>query len=119
MLRAGFSALRDIARALRMPFDTDPAPETPVRLTFAEFDAAVAMMDSAGFQAERSPREAWPHFKGWRVNYEELAYELCRRCDAVPALWTGPRDFAGGPIPPQRPMDRQPAGEQPEPPTAG
>ncbi|MFI2206688.1 hypothetical protein ACH47Z_39385 [Streptomyces sp. NPDC020192] len=114
VLRAGFTALRDIARALRMPFDADPSPDAPIRLTFDEFDAAVAMLEAAGFRAERPSKEAWPHFQGWRVNYEAIAYELCRRCDAVPALWTGPRDFTGGAIPPARPVDRRPDRRRPE-----
>ncbi|MFJ9928882.1 MULTISPECIES: hypothetical protein [Streptomyces] len=108
VLRAGFSALRDIARAVRAPFDPDPSPDAPLRLTYAEFDAAVEMLDAAGFRAERTPQEAWPHFRGWRVNYEAVAYELCRRCDAVPALWTGPRDFPTASLPPMRPVDRRP-----------
>ncbi|MBL1084516.1 hypothetical protein JK359_21535 [Streptomyces actinomycinicus] len=120
VLRAGFTALRDIARALHIPFDADPSPGAPVRLGFAEFDAAVGMMATAGFRSERTAKDAWPHFRGWRVNYEAIAYELCRRCDAVPALWTGPRDFPGDPIPPRRPVDRQPGGGRPElPPAAG
>ncbi|MEU7428998.1 hypothetical protein [Streptomyces sp. NPDC040750] len=118
VLRAGFTALRDIARALRIPFDADPSPQAPVRLSFAEFDTAAAMLQTAGFRSERSPKEAWPHFRGWRVNYEAIAYELCRRCDAVPALWTGPRDFPGAPIPPLRPMDRRPPAGRPELPPA-
>ncbi|MEU1185240.1 hypothetical protein ABZ464_48070 [Streptomyces sp. NPDC005820] len=108
VLRAGFTALRDIARSIRFTFDSDPAPDGPVRLTYVEFDAAVSMLESTGFRAERSSEEAWPHFRGWRVNYEAVGYELCRRCDAVPALWTGPRDFPSTPIPPRRPADRQP-----------
>ncbi|MEV7340889.1 hypothetical protein [Streptomyces sp. NPDC093544] len=111
VLRAGFTALRDVARALRFGFDTDPNPDAPIQLTFAEFEAAVAMTEAAGFPAERSAKQAWPHFHGWRVNYEAIAYELCRRCDAVPAVWTGPRDFAAGPVGPLRPMDRRPGGE--------
>ncbi|TVZ79761.1 hypothetical protein [Streptomyces sp. BK340] len=114
VLRAGFTALRDIARVVRIRFDPDPSPGSPIQLTFEEFAEAVAMLDAAGFRAERSPKNAWPHFQGWRVNYEAVAYELCRRCDAVPALWTGPRDFPGGPIPPQRPMDRRPDDGRPE-----
>ncbi|MFI1760667.1 hypothetical protein ACH41H_01125 [Streptomyces sp. NPDC020800] len=114
VLRAGFTALRDIARALRIPFDTDPSPGSPIELAFAEFDDAVAMLGAAGFRAEVTPKEAWPHFQGWRVNYEAVAYELCRRCDAVPGLWTGPRDFPGGPIAPDRPVDRQPGAGRPE-----
>jgi hypothetical protein len=116
VLRAGFSALRDIGHAVRVPFDADPSPDGPIRLTFAEFDSAVATLEAAGFRAERSPKEAWPHFRGWRVNYETVAYELCRRSDAVPALWTGTRDFPCAPIPPQRPVDRQPEAGRPEPP---
>ena len=113
MLRAGFSALRDIARSLRFPYDPDPAPETPIQLTYLEFDAAVAMVEAAGFPAERTAEQAWPHFHGWRVNYETIAYELCRRGDAVPALWTGPRDFPSTPIPPARPADRRPGEDRP------
>ncbi|MFE0511266.1 hypothetical protein [Streptomyces sp. NPDC058964] len=120
VLRAGFSALRDIARAVHIPFDPDPAPEASVRLTFAEFEAAVARLEEAGFRPERRAKEAWLHFRGWRVNYEAIAYELCRRCDAVPALWTGPRDFPARPVPPRRPMDRRPGEGRPElPPTGG
>ncbi|MFD9004924.1 hypothetical protein ACFV0T_28870 [Streptomyces sp. NPDC059582] len=108
VLRAGFTALRDIARAVHIPFDPDPAPDAPIQLTFAEFESAVAMLETTEFRAQRTPAEAWPHFHGWRVNYEAVAYALCRRCDAVPALWTGPRDFRAEPVPPQRPADRQP-----------
>jgi hypothetical protein len=108
VLRAGFTALRDIARVVRIPFDPDPDPDGPIQLTFAEFDDAAALVEAAGFRSERSTKEAWPHFRGWRVNYEDIAYELCRRCDAVPALWTGPRDFPTRPIPPARPRDRRP-----------
>ncbi|MFC5891022.1 hypothetical protein RMN57_05270 [Kitasatospora sp. CM 4170] len=108
VLRAGFTALRDIARSLRVDFDPDPSPDTPIRLSYTEFDAAVAMITAAGFPRERATADAWPHFHGWRVNYEALAYELARRSDAVPALWTGPRDFHAPPIPPARPADRRP-----------
>ncbi|WP_174805488.1 hypothetical protein [Kitasatospora sp. MMS16-BH015] len=108
VLRAGFTALRDIARTLRIDFDPDPEPDAPVRLTFEEFDAAVALVSATGIVVERPIREAWSHFKGWRVNYEALAYELARRTDAVPALWSGPRDFPASPIPPSRPADRRP-----------
>jgi hypothetical protein len=108
VLRSGFTALRDIARALRIDFDEDPAPDAPIRLGYPEFEAAVDMVTTAGFPAERLAADAWPHFHGWRVNYEAIGYELCRRGDAVPALWTGPRDFPATPVPPRRPVDRRP-----------
>ncbi|MFJ4678131.1 hypothetical protein [Kitasatospora sp. NPDC088783] len=110
LLRAGFTALRDIATALRIPFDPDPDPDGQIRLTYAEFDAAAALVAASGMPLERTVAEAWPHFRGWRVNYEAVAYELARRADAVPALWTGPRDFPATPIPPRRPADRRPTG---------
>ncbi|MFE0460765.1 hypothetical protein ACFW1A_16105 [Kitasatospora sp. NPDC058965] len=108
VLRAGFTALRDIARVVRIDYDTDPEPDAPIRLTYAEFDAAVSMIATAGFEVERPTVLAWPHFHGWRVNYESIAYELARRGDAVPALWTGGRDFPTPAIPPRRPADRRP-----------
>ncbi|MEV7148239.1 hypothetical protein AB0O05_17270 [Streptomyces sp. NPDC093084] len=114
VLRAGFTALRDIAVSVRATFDADPPPDAPIDLTYGEFEAAVAMLEKTGFRAERGTEEAWPHFHGWRVNYEAVAYELCRRCDAVPALWTGGRDFPSEPIPPMRPVDRQPDGGESE-----
>ncbi|GAB2718283.1 hypothetical protein [Kitasatospora kifunensis] len=108
VLRAGFTALRDIARVVRIDYDPDPEPNGPIRISYAEFDAAVTMITASGFTAERPTILAWPHFHGWRVNYEAIAYELARRSDAVPALWTGPRDFPAAPIPPRRPADRRP-----------
>jgi hypothetical protein len=108
VLRAGFTALRDIARVLAIPYDPDPVPEAGIQLSYEEFHAAVAMIHASGFPVERPADLAWPHFQGWRVNYESIAYALCRRGDVVPALWTGPRDFPGGPIPPRRPVDRRP-----------
>ena len=108
MLRSGFTALRDIARVVHIPFDPDPRPDSPLRLTFEEYAEAVAHVQRAGFPLERSAAESWPHFRGWRVNYENIAYELAYSTDAVPALWTGDRDFPSTPRAPQRPTDRRP-----------
>ncbi|MFI5646309.1 hypothetical protein [Kitasatospora sp. NPDC051705] len=113
VLRAGFTALRDIGRSLRVDFDPDPDPDVPIRLTHTEYIGAVAMIAAAGFRNERPVEDAWRHFHGWRVNYEALAYELARRSDAVPALWTGPRDFHAPVIPPARPTDRRPGPSSP------
>jgi hypothetical protein len=109
MLRAGFSALRDIARVLQIPFNPDPRPEDPISLTYDEYEAAVEHVVKAGFMTERQAEESWPHFKGWRINYEQIAYALARKVDAVPALWSGPRDWPAEPMPPTRPVDRRPA----------
>jgi hypothetical protein len=108
LLRMSFTALRDIARVVHIPHDADPRPEAEVAVSYAEFAEAVDVMRTAGFPMERTAEQAWPHFRGWRVNYESIAYELARRIDAVPALWTGPRDSGHEPIPPRRPPHRGP-----------
>jgi hypothetical protein len=108
MIRAGFTALRDIARVIGIPFNSDPQPEDSIILTYDEYAHGVAWVLSAGFIAERTVEEAWPHFRGWRVNYEHIAYALARLVDAVPALWSGDRDWPAEPLAPIRPIDRRP-----------
>jgi hypothetical protein len=53
--------------------------------------------------SERDPAEAWTDFVGWRVNYEQAAYAVAAAVDAVPALWSGPRQRRTTAIPPIRP----------------
>jgi hypothetical protein len=113
MLRAGFTALRDIASASSIPFDRDPLPSAPILLNFDEYADGVAHAVAAGFPAERTAKESWPDFQGWRVNYEAIGYEIGRISDSVRALWTGPRDWPGEPIPPKRPPQRSPANPHP------
>lgn len=113
-LRMGFTALRQIADALRIPYDAEADYRTDLQLTFAEFEAGYQRLVDVGFDMDRSAEQAWPHFRGWRANYESIAYELARRTDAVPALWSGPRRWAADLIPPQRPPNRRPDDEAPE-----
>jgi hypothetical protein len=108
MLRSGFTALRDIARVIRIPFDPDPRPEDDIRLTYEEYAKAVQHVIDAGFITERTAEQSWLHFRGWRVNYERIAYDLARKVDAVPALWSGERDWESEPLAPSRPQDRRP-----------
>jgi hypothetical protein len=108
-LRMGFTALNRIARVLRWPVDPDPPPEGPIQLSFAEFEEAVAMLDQIGFPMERTAEEAWPDFRGWRVNYESVAYRLCDRLTAPPAPWSGSRrHLRSGVVAPRRPPQRKP-----------
>jgi hypothetical protein len=109
-LRSGFTALRDIARVVRIPFDPDPRSDDPIELTYEEYAAAVDHVVKEGFIAERSCEASWPHFRGWRVNYEHVGYALARLVDAVPAMWSGPRDWPAEPMMPRRPIDRRPDG---------
>lgn len=107
-IRMGFTALREIGAALGLEVDNDPDPDAAISLTFEEFAAAVEQLGSVGFPMERDAGQAWPHFRGWRVNYEGLAYALLRLTDAVPAPWSGPRRWPAKTIPVQRPTTRLP-----------
>jgi hypothetical protein len=108
-IRMGFTALREIGGALGMDVDMDPDPDSDITLTFEEFAAAVDQLRTVGFPIEREAAEAWPHFRGWRVNYEALAYALAYQTDQVPAPWSGPRRWGTTSIPVQRPNLRTPA----------
>ncbi|MCG0285639.1 hypothetical protein [Streptomyces sp. PSAA01] len=108
-LRAGFVCLRDIADIRGIPYDADPLPEDPVRLGYEDFLRGVERMHTYGYPMERTAQEAWPHFRGWRVNYETLAYRLAQDIDAVPAPWSGPRRTALSVWSPLTPVDRHPA----------
>ncbi len=108
-IRMGFNCMRDIASALGIPYDPDPLPTDPIELTFEEFHGAVAQLDEIGFPMDRSAEDAWRHFRGWRVNYESVAYALADYVVAPPGPWSGPREHLPGmAIIPQRPADRQP-----------
>jgi hypothetical protein len=104
----GYLTLRDIAKIESVPHRTDVSPDDAIELTFAEFEEAVGMLSDVGMTIERTAVEAWPHFRGWRVNYEEAAYNLAKHIDAVPALWSGPRRHEEQQIAPIRPVNKLP-----------
>jgi hypothetical protein len=108
-LRMGFTLLQRIAVTLGWTVDPDPSPEGPIQLTYEEFASAVEMLERVGFEAERTAEEAWPDFRGWRVNYETIAYRLADRLTAPPTPWSGPRrHLHSGPVEPRRPPQRNP-----------
>jgi hypothetical protein len=108
-LRMGFTALDRIGSMLGWHLDPDPLPESPIDLTFGEFEYAVRMLEQVGFPIERSAEDAWPDFHGWRVNYETAAYRLADRLVVPPAPWSGPRRHLGPDIvEPRRPPHRRP-----------
>lgn len=108
-LRMGFVCLREIADTVGISYDPDPDPGDPIRLTFEEYESGLERLAQTGFEMERAPEEAWEHFRGWRVNYEAIAYELADRVVAPPGPWTGSRTgFPDVALIPQRPVDRKP-----------
>ena len=110
-LRGGFQCFRRIARAMGFEVPQEADPAGGISLTYEEFLDAVHRMQDVGFKVTRDPQDAWPDFVGWRVNYEQAAYDIAKAVDAVPALWSGPRHHALDPIAPVRP----PLGRPPEP----
>ncbi|HUR13284.1 MAG TPA: hypothetical protein VM097_02195 [Mycobacteriales bacterium] len=107
-LRMGFTALRSIADSVGLEVDEDPDPDSPLQLSYDEYLGGVARITSTTFATERTPAQAWPDFRGWRVNYEAVAYALADRLDAVPGPWTGPRRTGDSVVAPQRPANRLP-----------
>lgn len=115
-IRMGFTCLRDIAQATRIPYDADPDPDQSIALPEAAFDEAYDRLVAVGMATSRPKHEAWAHFRGWRVNYEAVAYDVAYRLDAPPAKWTGPRrQFRSESLEPVRPTDRQPTSVPPGP----
>jgi hypothetical protein len=107
-LAMGFRCLQQLATTVGVSFDPDPRPDAGIALTREEFDEGIARLQSVGFHMARTPDEAWPHFQGWRVNYESIAYRLAWAIDAVPSAWSGPRRSGHAPIHPRRVVNRTP-----------
>ena len=107
-LRMGFTSLRDICQSFRIPYDPDPRPDDPLGLTYEDFLNGIARLEAVGYPMERTAEEAWPHFRGWRVNYEAMVYALAAAVEAVPAVWSGPRRHSTEPMLPVRPPNRSP-----------
>jgi hypothetical protein len=102
-LRSGFLCFNSIARSMSFDVPEEPDPADGISITYQEFLDAVARMKNVRFPIEREPEEAWPHFVGWRVNYERAAYLIAEAIDAVPAMWSGPRRIHDPVISPLRP----------------
>lgn len=108
-VRMGFTALRNIADVVGIPYDPDPLPTEPIQLSYEEFLGGIRRMRDADFPMERSPEQAWDDFRGWRVNYEAICYRLGDITVAVPGPWSGEREHLHGvTIIPERPANRRP-----------
>ena len=102
-LRSGLLCFSEVARSMGIKVPPEPPPPAALSLTYAEFLDAVGRLREVNFPIERRPEAAWPHFVGWRINYEQAAYAIALAIDAVPALWSGPRRHPVEPMPPPRP----------------
>lgn len=110
-LRMGFTMFNRLASSLGYPVDPDPDPDSPIMLEYSEFASAVEKLSLIGFPMERSAEDAWPHFRGWRINYERSAYLLADSFTAPLAPWSGTRrNLRAGVVEPKRPPHRAPTG---------
>ena len=110
-LRMGFTALRTLADTFSIPYDADPRPDGELAISYEDYLRGVKRLQDIGFPVERTAEEAWPDFRGWRVNYESNALALAELIVATPGPWMGGR-VAGMTIPTKRPVDRTP--DEPE-----
>jgi hypothetical protein len=116
-LAMGIRCLKQLASSLGMPYNDDPRPDDGIALTRQEFDDGIARLQMVEFHMERTPDEAWPHFQGWRVNYETIVYHLAYKIDTVPAAWSGPRRSGELAMAPVRIINRTPENPEGAPPT--
>ena len=90
-IRAGYLALRRICDFFALPYGAHPAPDNPISVTRAEFDAACERMRAAGVPLKADREQAWRDFRGWRVNYDDVLLALCSLTSAPPAPWSSDR----------------------------
>ncbi|NNF69715.1 MAG: two pore domain potassium channel family protein [Acidimicrobiia bacterium] len=94
-IRAGYITLRRIADFFGIDYDPDPAPDDPIAITRAEFDAACEALIETGLSLKADRDQAWRDFSGWRVNYDRPLLELAELLMAPAAPWTSDRSAPG------------------------
>jgi hypothetical protein len=110
LIRQGVLCLRELAIVQGIPFDDDPSPDSESDVTASDFTEACTMLQGFGYPMERTVADAYLHFRGWRANYESVAYALAQLIDAVPAPWSGPRKPPLPVVTPAMPLNRKPSG---------
>lgn len=92
-LRAGYTALRDIALAYGFQVPLDPAADEPVSISRGEFDDAFDRLADVGIPLVADREQAWRDFSGWRVNYDVALITLASFVDAPFAPWSSDRSL--------------------------
>jgi len=107
-IRQGIVCMQELCKVERIEFDPDPMPDKPTAVALEDFERACEMLGRAGYTWEQEPAEAYRHFRGWRANYEDMAFALAAEIDAVPAPWSGPRTRPVPTIQPDQQPNRSP-----------
>ncbi len=90
-LRGGYLCLRRIAGAFAIPYNHDPAPDDPISVTRAEYDAVYDHLARVGMPLKADREQAWRDFAGWRVNYDAALVALAVLTVAPRAPWSSDR----------------------------
>ena len=107
-IRQGVVCMQELCKVEGIEFDADPMPDKPSAVSLEEFERACELLGRAGYTWEQEIAEAYRHFRGWRANYEDMAFALAAEIDAVPAPWSGPRRRPVPTIEPDRQPNRSP-----------
>ncbi len=92
-IRAGYLALRRVARYFDIPFDDDPRPDDRISIDRSEFEDAYDELASAGVPLRPDRDAAWRSFAGWRVNYDAPLLALAGLTLAPYAPWSSDRSL--------------------------
>ena len=95
-LRAGFTALRELATPFGIQFDPDPAPGAPITIARDEWESVVNRFEAVGLPVKADRDQAWRDFAGWRVNYDSVLVELAAVLAAPVAPWSSDRALSSG-----------------------
>ncbi|HJS29692.1 MAG TPA: hypothetical protein VJ768_08725 [Anaerolineales bacterium] len=90
-IRAGYLALRSLARLFGIRYNPDPKPYDPISIQREEFDRTCDMLLESGIPLKNDRDQAWKDFSGWRVNYDRVLLSLAELTMAPYASWTSDR----------------------------
>lgn len=92
-IRAGYLSLRYIAAFFRIHYNANPTADDPIRVTRAEFDAALERLAASNVPLKPDREQAWRDFRGWRVNYDTVLIGLAELIMAPSAPWSSDRQL--------------------------
>lgn len=90
-IRAGFLALREVARFFGIPYESDPAADDPISISRSEFDQVYDELAQREIPLKSDREQAWRDFAGWRVNYDSILLAIAELTMAPYAPWSSDR----------------------------
>ena len=86
-IRSGFTTLRSLADVFEVDYPPHPAPDDPISIDRATFDALCLELAAAGIPLRSDLDQAWIDFAGWRVNYDAALIGLIKTLRVERAEW--------------------------------